>query len=157
MNLNLNPSVVTLGRAYKKTWSHQDDVDAFQPFSCKKTPHDFRSWQFSYNILCIFSEPWTIFWQNSSGPPDTWCYWCPWKLGAWTPCLGGALQATRGTFFFGASNQDWGIRYIRGVMGRIRGCGTLPEKQLKVYKAPLKCPCKGAMWWIWGPWGWRFP
>jgi len=30
--------------------------------------------------------------------------------------------------------QDWGIRYIRGVMGRIRGCGTLPEKQLKVYK-----------------------
>ena len=56
-----------------------------------------------------------------------------------TPCLVGTLQATRGRFVKRPAckpRQDWGIRYIRGVMGRIRGCGTLPEKQLKVYKAP---------------------
>ena len=29
-------------------------------------------------------------------------------------------------------------------MGRIRGCGTLPEKQLKVYKAPHLVSLEGS-------------
>ena len=30
--------------------------------------------------------------------------------------------------------QDWGMRYIRAVFGRIRACGGLTKKRLKAYK-----------------------
>ena len=111
----------------------------FSRFLAKKLLMIFEAGSFHIISSEFFAEPLNNFLAKFFRPPwnlvlvvplETWCLF--------PPCLVGTLQATRGREINGRRkpHQDWGIRYIRGVMGRIRGCGTLPEKQLKVYKAP---------------------